>query len=157
MSDSSEVLLGELPVNARLMLGSERLRLLVTNTRLVVDHMGKRGAGAVAGSGILGKLSAGFEDLFRSGGESAKRRGVEKKTPDEVLRAHRDNFAISYGEVINVSVVQTSALNQITILTGEGKYEFSTRTRFDNIVALFEETLANKLTTHRRVQPVRKH
>jgi len=139
------------------MLGSERLRLLVTSTRLVVDHVGKRGAGAVAGSGILGRLSAAFEDLFRSGGESAKRRGIEKKTPEEVLRAHRDNFAIGYAEVISVTVLQTSTMNEITILTGEGKYEFSTRIRFDNIVALFEKTLESKLTAERRVRPLRKH
>jgi len=152
MNDSSEVVLGEIPVNTRLILGSERLRLLITNTRLVVDHMGKRGAGAVAGSSILGKLSGTFEDLFRSGGESAKRRGIEKKTPDEVLRAHRDNFAIGNGEVISIRLAQTSTLNQITIITGDAKYEFSTRTRFDSLVQLFEKTLPDRLTAQRLSQ-----
>ena len=152
MTDSSEVLLGELRANATLMLGSENLRILLTSSRLVIDHVGKRGAGAVAGSGILGTLSSAFEDLFRSGGESAKRRGIEKKSPDEVLRAHRDNFAINYGEVVSVTVVQTSTLNQIIILTGEDKYEFSTRTRFDNILELFKKTLGDKLTGQKRVQ-----
>jgi hypothetical protein len=147
------VLLGELPVNTRLMLGSESLRLLVTNTRLVVDHVGKRGAGAVAGSSILGRLSGAVEDLFRSGGEAAKRRGIDKKSPEEVLRAHRDNFAIGNREVVNITVIQTSTLNRITILTGDEKYEFSTRTRFDNIVELFEKTLRDRLTAQRRSRP----
>jgi len=153
LSDSSEVLLGEIPVNTRLMLGSETLRLLVTSNRLVVDHVGKRGAGAVAGSSILGRLSGAFEDLFRSGSESARRRGIEKKTPEEVLRAHRDNFEITNREVVNITVIQTSTLNRITILTGDEKYEFSTRTRFANIVELFEKTLRDRLTAQRRSRP----
>lgn len=153
MNSSVEELVGELPVSTSLILGSERIRLLVTNTRLVIDHMGKRGAGAVAGSSILGNLSAAFEDLFRSGGESARRRGIKNKTPGEILQAHRDNFAIGYSEVINVTVSRTSTLNRITILTGDGKYEFSTRTRFDNVIELFEKTLRDKLTVQRGQQP----
>ncbi len=90
------MLVGELRVNTRLMLGSERLRLLFTDTRLIVDHAGKRGAGAVAGTSILGRLSGALEDLFRSGGESARRRGIRNMSPGQVLRSHRDNFAIKY-------------------------------------------------------------
>jgi hypothetical protein len=128
------------------MLGSERLRLLFTNTRLVVDHVGKRGAGAVAGGNILGRLSGAFEDLFRGGSESARRRGIEKLAPGQVLRAHRDNFAIGYGEVVSVTLVQTLGLNQITILTRDDKFEFSTQSRLDGIVEVFGKTLGDRLT-----------
>jgi len=115
--------------------------------------VGKRGAGAVAGSSILGRLSGAFEDLFRSGSEAAKRRGIEKKTPEEVLRAHRDNFAITNREVVNITVIQTPTLNRITILTGDDKFEFSTRSRLDSAVELFGKTLSDRLTVQRLSGP----
>ena len=152
MSDASELLVGELSVNTRLMLGSERLRLLFTSTRLVVDHAGKRGAGAVAGTSIMGRLSGALEDLFKSGGESARRRGIKKLSPGQVLQSHRDNFAINYVEVVGVTVTQTLTVHGITILTGDDKFEFSTRARFTDIVELFTETLGEKLSVRRLPQ-----
>ena len=74
--------------------------------------------------------------------------------PGQVLRAHRDNFAIVYGEVVSVAVEQTLALNSITILTRDDKFEFVTRTRFDSVVEILSKTLSDKLTT-RRLSKVR--
>ncbi len=152
MSDASELLVGELRVNTRLMLGSERLRLLFTNTRLIVDHAGKRGAGAVAGTSILGRLSGALEDLFKSGGESARRRGIRNMSPDQVLRSHRDNFAIKYSEVVGVTVAQTLTVHGITILTRDDKFEFTTQARFNDVVELFTKTLSEKLSVRRLSQ-----
>jgi hypothetical protein len=152
LSDATEELLGELSVTSRLKLGSEHLRLLFTSNRIVVDHVGKRGAGAVAGSGILGKLSGAFEDLFRSGNESARRRGIVKMGPGQVLRAHRDNFAIQYSEVVSVIAEQTAGLNSLTILTGDDKFEFLTRTRFDSVIEMVSKTLGDKVTVRRLSQ-----
>lgn len=152
MSNVSEVLVGELRVNTRLMLGSERLRLLFTDTRLIVDHAGKRGAGAVAGTSILGRLSGALEDLFRSGGESARRRGIRNMSPGQVLRSHRDNFAIKYSEVVGVTVAQTLTVHGITILTRDDKFEFTTQARFNDVVELFTKTLSEKLSVRRLSQ-----
>ena len=144
--------MGELRVNTRLMLGSERLRLLFTNTRLIADHAGKRGAGAVAGTSILGRLSGALEDLFKSGGESARRRGIRNMSPDQVLRSHRDNFAIKYSEVVGVTVAQTLTVHGITILTRDDKFEFTTQARFNDVVELFTKTLSEKLSVRRLSQ-----
>jgi len=152
LSNVSEVLVGELRVNTRLMLGSERLRLLFTDTRLIVDHAGKRGAGAVAGTSILGRLSGALEDLFRSGGESARRRGIRNMSPGQVLRSHRDNFAIKYSEVVGVTVAQTLTVHGITILTRDDKFEFTTQARFNDVVELFTKTLSEKLSVRRLSQ-----
>jgi hypothetical protein len=139
-------------MNTKLMLGSERLRLLFTNTRLIIDHAGKRGAGAVAGTSILGRLSGALEDLFKSGGESARRRGTRNMSLGQVLRSHRDNFAINYTEVVSVTVAQTLTVHAITILTRDDKFEFSTRARFGDIVELFTKTLSEKLSVRRLPQ-----
>jgi len=152
LSNVSEVLVGELRVNTRLMLGSERLRLLFTDTRLIVDHAGKRGAGAVAGTSILGRLSGALEDLFKSGGESARRRGIRNMSPGQVLRSHRDNFAIKYSEVVGVTVAQTLTVHGITILTRDDKFEFTTQARFNDVVELFTKTLSEKLSVRRLSQ-----
>ncbi len=146
------MLVGELRVNTRLMLGSERLRLLFTDTRLIVDHAGKRGAGAVAGTSILGRLSGALEDLFKSGGESARRRGIRNMSPGQVLRSHRDNFAIKYSEVVGVTVAQTLTVHGITILTRDDKFEFTTQARFNDVVELFTKTLSEKLSVRRLSQ-----
>lgn len=133
-------------MSTRLQYGSERIRLLVTSSRIIVDHGGKRGPGAVAGTTILGQLSSGLEGLFKSGGESRKKKRMENLGPIEVLGAHKDNFAISNGEVVNVTIEKALPLNRVAILTGDDKYEFLTQTLFDTIVALFLRTMGDKMT-----------
>jgi hypothetical protein len=146
LADSQEALLGELVVFTRLAMGTESLRLLFTDGRIVVDHMGKRGAGAIPGTAILGKLSSALEDLFKSGQESSSKRASRTMSPGQILASHKDNFAIGYHEVVSVTVAQTSTLPDITLLTSDYKYVFSSRARFDNIVKLFREKLGDKLT-----------
>ena len=63
MSGESENVLGEIRVVARLALGIEQLMLFVTEARILVAHVGKRGAGALATSALFGRLSGGFEDI----------------------------------------------------------------------------------------------
>jgi hypothetical protein len=131
------------------MFGSERLRLLFTSRRILVDRVGKRGSGAVLGTSLLGKIGGALEDLFKSGRESAGKRKVEEMTPDQVLQAHKDNFAIGYDEVVSVTVEQTEMLPRITILTGTDKFEFSCRSRFAHIVETFKGKLGDRLTVQR--------
>jgi hypothetical protein len=141
--------MGELPVSARLVMGSEHLRLLFTNTRILVVQGGKAGsgAGAVVGTSILGGLGSALGGLFKGG--TGSKVSVKKMVPSQVLRAHRDNFPIDYREVVSVNIRQTSMLTNITILTGGDKFEFSSRSRFDEIVRIFNSALAEKLTVER--------
>jgi len=156
LSGLSEEVLGEVWVSTRLQYGSERIRLLVTSSRIVVDHGSKRGPGAVAGTTILGQLSSGLEGLFKSGEDSRKKKKMEKLGPSQALRTHEDNFAIANDEVVNLTVEKALPLNKVTILTGDGKYEFLTQTRFDTVVALFSKTLEDKMTT-RKLPEQRSH
>ena len=142
-------MLGEVWVSTQLKFGSERIRLLVTSSRIVVDHGGKRGPGAVAGTTILGQLSSGLEGLFKSGEDSRKKKKMEKLGPSQALRTHEDNFAIANDEVVNLTVEKALPLNKVTILTGDGKYEFLTQTLFDTVVALFSKTLGDRMTARK--------
>jgi hypothetical protein len=149
LSGSSETWLGELPVNARLVMGSENLRLLFTNDRILVVHGGKRGAGAVTGTSILGGLGGALESLFKGGREAISRESPKDMTPSQVLRSNTNNFAIGYPEVVSVNVKQTTMLTSITILTSIDKFEFSCRSRFEEIVRIFKNTLPEKLAVQR--------
>ncbi len=149
MSEESEKILGEIPVISRLSLGSERLTLFPTTTRIIVAHVGKRGTGAPAMASFFGRLSGGIEDLFRSGKESLGKRRMESLTPKEILGLDKDNFAIGYEEIVRVEVEETLALASLTILTKDEKYKFSTRAGFERVVGLLEGILGPKLVCSR--------
>jgi hypothetical protein len=68
LSGGQETILGEIPVFARLSIGTERLRLLVTGSRLIIAHDGKRGTGALGVTSLFGRLSGVVEDLLVVGG-----------------------------------------------------------------------------------------
>ncbi len=146
---SSEAVLGEIPVVTRLTLGSERLSLFVTSSRFLVAHVGKRGVGAAVSVNILGKLSAALEDLLKTSKESVGKRRMRSLGVREILAANKENFFISFDEVVSVTVSQGARLTGLTILTGRDKFEFSTRIGFDNVVELLRGNLGRKLTVKR--------
>lgn len=141
----SEKIVGMIPVLTRLAFGSERLNLYVTERRIIIAHIGKRGAGAVAGTTLLGRLSSAFEDLLKTGKESRGKRKLESSHPSDILRADKDNFAISYEDIVQVDVNQDPRLVVITIISKDLKLEFMTRNSFENVVNVLSERLGSKL------------
>jgi len=147
MLDRSEAVLGEIPVSAKLALGSERLRLFVTSTRIIVARVGKRGAGAVAATSLFGRLSGALEDFFKSGRESLGARGMEGLAPDEILASNKDNFYIRHGDVVSVNVVKMGPRSWLTLVTVSEKLEFLTSQEFLKVVELLETILGGKVTS----------
>jgi hypothetical protein len=142
---SAERILGEIPVATKLALGSERMSLFMTDSRILVAHVGKRGAGAAVSINLLGKLSGALEELFKSHKESVGKRRMKSAGVKEILAADKDNFSIRFDEVVNVSITQGASLTGLMILTGSDKFEFSTRLPVDRVVELFTPSLAPKL------------
>jgi hypothetical protein len=140
-----EVIVGEIPVTARLHIGSEHLRLFVTNKRLLLAHLGKRGAGGIAGSTLLGNLSRGFEDLLKMGRESRNVKTLERMTPETILSAHKENFAVRFEEIVNVDLTEDWPITVITVLTGDDKFEFVTRSEFEHVVRLLSPGLQGRV------------
>jgi hypothetical protein len=149
-SSSSEAVLGEIHVVAKLEMGSERLILFPTDTRIIVARVGKRGTGEIAGIGMFGRLSGVLEDLFKGGRESLSNRSLGSLNPGKILASHRDNFAISYDEVVRVDVRRESLTTRITILTNQDKLELSTGASLDKIEKVLGKSLGNKLTVSDR-------
>lgn len=148
---SPEIVLGDISATARLDLGSERVRLFATNTRLIVTHIGKRGAGALAGSSIMGKLSGAMEDLLKSGVESRKKRSLEAVSPAELL-AEKDNFFIPHNDVVRVELEDLGRVVSIMILTKASKFQFVTLAASESVVGLFRP-LADRVTVRGKPRP----
>jgi hypothetical protein len=146
LSGESEVVLGELQVITRLAMGSERLRLLLTSRRIIIAHVGKRGAGAVTATSLLGRLSVALEDLFKRGRESLSIRKAEAMSPEEVIAADEDNFAISLEDIVNAKLEETPNWTRLTVLTKNEKLEFLTSLKLTWVVGLLEGALGPKLT-----------
>ena len=157
MSRESESIVGEIPVVARLSLGIERLILFVTDTRVIVAHAGKRGAGAYATSALFGRLSGGVEDVVKSGGESLGKRALHNITPAKVLAADKDNFHLRFEEIISVRLVETPFTREMTVLTTDDKFEFQTHQSVDSIIELLQVHLESKLTVERLPEAIRKN
>jgi len=157
MSRESESIVGEIPVVARLSLGIERLILFVTDTRVIVAHAGKRGAGAYATSALFGRLSGGVEDVVKSGGESLGKRALHSITPAKILAADKDNFHLRFEEIISVRLVETPFTREMTVLTTDDKFEFQTPQSVDSIIELLQVHLESKLTVERLPEAVRKN
>lgn len=108
---TSEKVLGELYATTKLAHGYERLRVVFTAQRIVIAHLGKRGISATATVPFFGGAGPGVEDLLLSGRERAKRRS---KSPKEILEMDRDNFGISYDEIVSLDYRHGRLLTLIT-------------------------------------------
>jgi hypothetical protein len=140
-----EQILGEIPLLARLSIGSEKLRLFATTNGMIVAHVGKRGVGALATTSFFGRLSGAVEDLFKSGREFKGNKELGNLVPEAILAADKDNFFISYNEVVSVEVTGSSGLTRVTVLTREDKFKFSTVSSGEKVVRLLRGPLGGKL------------
>jgi hypothetical protein len=148
-SGTSEVVLGEIPAQTRLSLGSEQLKLVITTRRIIVAHLGKRGAGSVTATSLLGGLGRAFEELVKGSKESVTRKKFDDLSPARILAAHGDNFAIAYEEIVSVDILETPGLTGITLISKDNKFEFTARLKVDGVVRLLNQNLNEKLITHR--------
>jgi hypothetical protein len=117
----------------------------LTDSRILVAHVGKRGAGAAVSISLLGRLSEALEDLFKSGRESVGKRRMKSAGVKEILAADRDNFSIKFEEIVNVTITQGARLTGLTILTRSDKFEFSTREPCATVADRFTPSLGPKL------------
>src|SRR5713226_1618078 len=112
--ENSERLLGDFPVTSRLSFGLERLKLFVTNQRLLIAHLSKRGSGS-AGTTFLGRLGGALEDLFKSPRESLNTKNLARRDPEGILASNRGNFAIGLHEIINISLAGIGGFTLVVI------------------------------------------
>lgn len=144
-SERSEPVTGVIPVNARLRMGFEQLNLVITDRRIIVAHGGKRGAGGLASSLIIGSHSGAFEDPSKPKVGYGDKKKFEWVIPEKVLSSNKDNFEIGYGELVSVEVDDGPDATTIVLLTGNDKFQFFTGLDAQEVVELLAEHVGNRL------------
>ena len=146
MSGSEDVL-GEIPVLSRLELSSERLRIFVTSSRLIVAHVGKRGtgSGALGGSMLFGGLGSGVDSVLRGGKEAISLRHLDSMGPEKILAHDKENFAIPYGEVVQLEVIEDPHFTGLILVTVDDKFEFFADKKIDQVLELLQPKLSSKI------------
>ncbi len=147
LPDEEEIVRGEIRVAARLSMGLEYLRLFFTDRRIIVAHIGKRGAGSQATISFFGKLSSAVEDLFKSGRESVTKRMVWGSAPESILAKDKDNFSLSYSHIVEVTLDEKFVHPKLTVLTTDDKYQFIVHGLRDDLRELLRKTLGTKFRT----------
>ena len=131
----------------KLSVGSERLDLVFTSSRLIVARVGKRGATSAASLPIWAALSGGIDALFKRHKESSKRKAAAVLTPERILASDKENFPLPYDHVVSVELSLTeTGRTEIMILTRDDKFNFSTGLSSQKVLALFQENLGTKLS-----------
>jgi len=150
MGESVESVIGEVPIIMRLNVGSERLSLLFTNSRMIVARVGKRGAGSTASLPLWAVLSGGIEGLFKWRKEKAKEKAATVLTPERILASDKDNFPVPYDHIVSVELTITeTGRTGIMILTRDDKFTFSTGLSFEKVSDLFREKIGTRLSIKR--------
>jgi hypothetical protein len=150
MEDSSEKVVGDLHVSAKLSMGYEKLTLFFTDNRIIVSRRGKVGAGSVPTTFMFGSLGSLLSGLFGRGTKKSKGEKSRYPRPDRILGSDKDNFSIVFNEVVSADLTRTPLTCNITILSRDDKFDFTCRSRFELVRSLFQTALGSKLKIHHK-------
>jgi hypothetical protein len=134
-----------IPANARLAIGFEQVYLVITDKRIIVMHGGKKGSSGLASAIILGSHSGSFVDPDRPKAALAGKKPFEGVDPEKVLASNRDNFDLSFSELISVQIEDGRESTSIAMVTGDDKFQFFTRELARDVSNLLSEHLGPKL------------
>jgi hypothetical protein len=146
VSGQSEPVTGMIPVNARLGIGFEQLQLVVTDRRIIVVHKAKKGAGGLVSALILGRHSGAFEDPDKIKPDLGHKR-FQRVDVEKVLASNKNNFDLSYSEIISVELEDGRDSTSMTLVTGEDKFQFYASLEAKEINNLLSEHLGPKIVT----------
>jgi hypothetical protein len=149
MQEPSESVVGELPVVSHLSMGYERLTLFFTDRRIIFSRGGKVGAGSVPATFIFGSAGSALGGLF-GGGKHGLSKQSQYPSPARILASDKDNFAISFDEVVSVDLIRTPTINNIIILSRDDKFDLTCRSKYEVVRSLLEASLGAKLRLQRR-------
>ena len=150
MGSEGEEVIGEVSVSAQLARGQELLRLVVTTRRLIIVHRGKRGAGALASTSLLGGgFSTKLESMVKGGQGSPRKAKPGDVSPDDILKTDKDNFQITYDELVLAELSSSRQGVGIMVLTRDDKFQFNASAPLESLESLFRAALGGKLNVVR--------
>lgn len=149
----SEHILGSIQVKADIRAGSEYLRIFFSEKRMIMAYVGKRGMGNLSAVAFFGDVGSKLEALIRGPGESRRKKKMSAEhelSPKELLGIDKNNFSINYDEVVQVNLERTPYSVDITLLTRDDKYHFSTREQSEKVLKLFQDPLSGRVEVRDR-------
>lgn len=144
-SAPTEKIVDQIPVVAKLAIGREQLRLILTSKRIIIAHVGKRGLGAITIGAMIGVLANVLESVFMGGRESGKKRKMREATPEQILLDDKGNFSIGYSDIIRVELTEAELGAGIIILTRDQKLQLSTGADVTRLEAMFDRFLGDRV------------
>jgi len=117
--------MGDIQVLAGLKMGSERLRLFFTADQNFGRSYWEERCWLPSDGLLLWLAERCHRGPFQSGKESFTKRESKMSTPKDILASDRDNFSISYEEIIRVDIDLALTAASFTILTRDDKFHFS--------------------------------
>lgn len=146
MSGQSESVTGVIPVNARLGMGFEELQLVVTDKRIIVVHKAKKGAGGMISTLILGGHSGAWDDPDKPKADLGDKR-FQHVDVEKLLASNKNNFDLSYSEIISAEADEGPNSTTITLVTSEDKFQFYSSVDAKEIDNLLVKYLGSRIVT----------
>ena len=139
-----ERVLSGLEVEALLRIGSEKIFLLFTQTRLILAHQAKMGRSTVPLYGLLGKMSEG---LRRSPDKTGMLQKMADMEPNGILALHPDNLSIEYPDIVRVTFEPyAGSRSKLTLVTSDQKIElYASLVAADGVRESVESLLPGKI------------
>jgi len=138
------LVVGVIPVNARLGMGFEELQLVVTDRRIIIVHKAKKGAGGLVSTLILGGHTSSFDDPDKPKTDVGDKR-FQHVDVEKVLASNKNNFGLGYSEIITVEIEEGPNSTSIMMVTGEEKFQFYSSLEAKEISHLLTERLGLKI------------
>lgn len=133
----------------RLRFGFEQLLLVVTDSRIVVVHKGKKGAVGLASILVMGSHSGSFLDPDKPGSPLQGKLNFERTDVEKILASNKNNFDVRYDEMISVEVDEGPNATSVTMVTRNDKFQFFTGLEAEEIVKLLADRLGERLSARK--------
>jgi hypothetical protein len=146
VSGQAESVTGVIPVNARLGMGFEELQLIVTDRRIIVVHKGKKGAGGLVSTLLLGGHTSAFDDPDKPKADLGEKR-FQHVDLEKVLASNKNNFDLRHSEIISAVIDDGPNSTTITLVTGEDKFQFYASLEAKEINNLLVNYLGSRIVT----------
>lgn len=78
-----------------------------------------------------------------------RRRVATNLTPEEILASDKENFPLTYDEIVSVELIESPRRTGITIVTRDDKIFFMTALPIDTVASLLRARLGQRLLAKR--------
>ena len=150
MSVDSESVIGVITANVRLGIGFEQLHLVITDKRIIVTHGAKKGSSGLASALVLGGHSGSFVDPDKPKAPLDEKKRFKGMDPGKILASNKNNFDISFSELISVEVDDGRESTSIAMVTNNDKFQFFTRLLASEVTRMLSKHLGTKLVMRKQ-------